>query len=104
VPDSSRGADLAWDADDITTAGYHPSFNLAHHGDDDRTLRAAFAVAYRDRSTGRSHPCPPRVGFVVTHPHEGSFLRRNRTAGLTPDRNAVSLFGSVHGIESPRNP
>jgi hypothetical protein len=52
VLESSRGAGLARDAGGTTPAGYRRSFILAHHGNDDRAMRAAFAAAYRD-------PAPP---------------------------------------------
>jgi predicted O-linked N-acetylglucosamine transferase (SPINDLY family) len=103
--DSFDGAGLPWDRDDVTTAGCNPSFNLAHHGDDDLTLRTKFAAVFRSpspRPAARVHPGPPRIGFVVTHPHEGSFIRC--TAGLlnqlTPGRFSIVICGSVHGIEA----
>jgi hypothetical protein len=73
-----RGADLTWDRDDIATLGCSPSFNLAHHGQDDLRLRTGFAAAFREpapRPAARVHPGRLRIGFVVTHPHEGSFIR-----------------------------
>lgn len=105
--DALRGAGLPWDRGDISTAGCNPSFNLAHHGEDDRRLRAKFAAVFRDaapRPAPRAHPGRPRIGFVITHPHEGSFLRCN--AGLmdrlTPGRFSVVVCGSVNGIGSLR--
>ncbi len=102
--ESFRGADLAWNDDDVTTSGCHPSFSLAHHGDDDRAPRAAFA-AFRDpapRPARPAHAGPPRIGSVVTHPHEGSFIRCNAglLARLTPGRFVVFVFGSVLGLEA----
>jgi protein O-GlcNAc transferase len=100
--DASRGAGLPWHRDDISTAGCNPSFNLAHHGEDDLGLRTKFAAVFRPpapRPSPRAHPGPPRIGFVVTHPHEGSFVRCN--AGLinrlTPGRFALVVFGSRQG-------
>jgi protein O-GlcNAc transferase len=105
--DALRGADLPWDRGDITTVGCNPSFNLAHHGEDDRGLRSKFAATFRGpapRPAPRARPGPPRIGFAVTHPHEGSFLRC--TAGLidrmTPGRFAIAICGSVHGIAALR--
>ncbi len=103
--DAFRGAELPWDRDDITTVGCNPSFNLAHHGEDDMRLRTKFAQVFRQpapRPDARADPGRPRIGFVVTHPHEGSFLRCN--AGLinhlTPGRFSILVCGSRHGISA----
>jgi Tfp pilus assembly protein PilF len=103
--DSFDGAGLPWDRDDVTTVGCNPSFNLAHHGDDDLTLRTKFAAVFRPpspRPAARVHPGLPRIGVVVTHPHEGSFIRCN--AGLlnhlTPGRFSIAVCGSVHAQKS----
>ena len=103
--DAFRGAGLPWDRDDITTAGCNPSFNLAHHGEDDLRLRTKFAAVFRPpapRPAARAHPGRPRIGFVVTHPHEGSFLRC--TAGLinhlTPGRFSIVVCGSLRAIDA----
>ena len=105
--DALRGADLTWDRGDITTVGCNPSFNLAHHGEDDLRLRGKFAAAFRAPEpwpAPRLRSGPPRIGFVVTHPHEGSFIRC--TAGLinrmTPGKFVMLICGSARGIAALR--
>ncbi len=106
--DTLRGAGLPWDRDDITV-GCHPPFNLTFQGEDDRRLRTKFAAVFRPpapRPDARPRGAGgrPRIGFVVTHPHEGSFL--HGAAGmidrLTPGRFSIAICGSIRGIEALR--
>ena len=89
----------------MVASGVHPPFQLAHHGRDDRPIKAKYAALFRDTFPRRDpidrHDAgPPRVGFVVTHLHEGIFLRC--VAGiidrLEPGRFEVIVFGSTRGI------
>ncbi len=90
-------------APELAGSGLHPPFQLAHHGLDDRTLKAKYAALFRGcfaRGERIARPDgPPKVGFVVTHPHEGIFLRC--VAGiidrLDPGRFEVAVFGSARG-------
>lgn len=123
---------LKWDDERLLLFCCHPSFNLAHHGGDDRSIRERYARLYCyvdhpnkigavdvDRLvTGQSdqinkldrcgssrivsgwRSSPPRIGFVITHPHEGSFLRcvsgwLNR---IRPGRFQLFIFGSMNGV------
>jgi Flp pilus assembly protein TadD len=64
--------------DELEADAFAPPFNLAHHGRDNRPLVEKLAALFRPHvpkryprlSTGL-----PRVGFLVTSPHEGGFLR-----------------------------
>jgi protein O-GlcNAc transferase len=107
VLDGLRGAGLPWGRDGIAPAGCNPSFNMAHHGEDDRRLRAKFAAAFREPApppVPRPHPGRPRIGFVVTRPHEGSFLRCNAGLlnALTPGRFSIVVCGSGRAMEPLR--
>jgi len=88
-------------------SGIHPSFNLAHHGRDDRAIKAKFAAVFRANFPDRGPPPGggvPRVGFVDSRPHEGMFLRC--TAGivdrLDPGRFRVVVFGPARGMAALR--
>ncbi|MHB8973309.1 MAG: O-linked N-acetylglucosamine transferase, SPINDLY family protein [Pirellulaceae bacterium] len=69
---------LQLDWRDFVTDAVPPSFNLSHHGRNNRRLKEKFAALYqrhfptvrRDVRRGR-----PRIGFLVTRLHEGGFLR-----------------------------
>lgn len=68
---------------DLTYDGFVPSFNLAHHGRGNRLLLEQFAALFRPFIRKRcTQPCAgkPRLGWVVTAPHLGNFLRTQ--AGL----------------------
>jgi tetratricopeptide (TPR) repeat protein len=97
--DAFRGAGLTWDRDDIATLGCNSSFNLARHGEDDLSLRSGFAAAFREpapRPAARVQSGRPRIGFVATRPHEGSFIRCH--AGLinqmTTGRFSIAICGA----------
>ncbi|HUT11294.1 MAG TPA: tetratricopeptide repeat protein [Thermoguttaceae bacterium] len=61
----------------IANSGIEPPFNLMYHGRNDRPIKEAYAGMFRHSFP---HEIPavrsgrPRVGFVVTHGHEGIFL------------------------------
>jgi protein O-GlcNAc transferase len=83
------------------------SFQLAHHGRNNRLLKAQFAAIYALRFAGE-RPRPgagkPRIGFLVTEGHEGGFLRG--TAGiierLDPARFDVLVLCSRSVLEPCR--
>jgi predicted O-linked N-acetylglucosamine transferase (SPINDLY family) len=113
VLDAHRGAALGPDPASATTAGCCPSFFLAHHGHDDRRLRAKFAALYRDdapRPASHTSRARPRLGFVVTHTHEGPFLRciGGILEHLAPGRFEPIVFGDRRGMallkQEIRNP
>jgi len=66
------------DIDELSTDGVVPSFNLAHHGRSNRRLLEKFASLFAPHIP-KGNPSfakgKRRVGFVVTAPHVGSFLR-----------------------------
>jgi predicted O-linked N-acetylglucosamine transferase (SPINDLY family) len=64
--------------DQLLADAFVPSFNLAHHGRCNRRLMEKFAALFAPcipRFEPRAEPGRPRIGFVVTPPHEGGFLR-----------------------------
>lgn len=88
----------------MADSGVNPPFALAHHGRDDRALKAKFAALFRDAFPARRHPVnegPARVGFVATRGREGIFLRC--TGGmidrLDPGRFRVAVFGWGRGLD-----
>lgn len=102
-----QGSQLPWDAAHARDSGCIPPFNLAHHGNDDRRLRSKFAGLYREaaaRPTACSRSSKHRIGFVVTHPHEGVFIRcaAGLISKLDLERFDPVVLGSVHGIEMLR--
>ena len=64
--------------DEVARDCFVPPFNLSHHGQDNRYLMEAYAKLF-GRLIQRRTPMPkegrPRIGFLVTAPHEGGFLR-----------------------------
>jgi protein O-GlcNAc transferase len=58
---------------------FEPPYGLAYQGRDDHALKSAwagiFGAALPEAPPPRSLPGKPRVGFLVTRGHEGSFLR-----------------------------
>ncbi len=94
--------------DTLTTSGCHPpSFELAHHGREDRALKSKFAAVFhanfpsrpRHKSKGNH-----RIGFVVTPGREGGFLRSMAGIidGLPSDQIRPVVFSPERGIESLR--
>jgi len=86
------------------TSGIHPSFNLAHHGRDDRALKAKFAAVFRHNFPPRDFPPrqdgPLRIGFFDARPQASMFLR---CAGgiverLDPERFRVVLLAPERGL------
>ena len=108
VLDAHR-AGLPLDAPAALAAGCRPPFNLDHHGRDCRALKAKFAALFRDAFPPAGphpppDPGPTRIGFLVTHPHEGMFLR---SAGglvdrLDPARFRVAVFGPARALPALR--
>lgn len=75
--------------DELLTDAFVPSFNLAHHGRCNRRLMEKFAALFAPsipRREARVKPGRLRIGFVVTPPHEGGFLRA--MAGVVTHLNA----------------
>ena len=106
VLDAHR-AGLRLDPTALAASGLHPPFQLAHHGRDDRVLKAKYAALFRDAFPRRDVAVGagvPRVGFVATHRREGIFLRC--LAGiidrLEAGRFEVVVFGSARGIDRLR--
>jgi predicted O-linked N-acetylglucosamine transferase (SPINDLY family) len=63
---------------DLDKDGVVPSFNLCHHGRNNRPLLERFAALYQGRFPQREPPRSggrPRIGFLVTRHHEKGFLR-----------------------------
>lgn len=68
------------DSRDILSLAACPSFNLPFHGEDDRVIKEAYARVFSRyfRTPGPAilkRSRRPKVGFVVTHGHEGIFMR-----------------------------
>jgi len=96
------------DLDELAFDGFVPSFNLAHHGRSNRHLLEKFACLYSPHISKRN-PLPfsqgaKRVGFVVTSPHVGSFLRTQGgiVERLDPARFRIFLFCDDAGIKKMR--
>jgi predicted O-linked N-acetylglucosamine transferase (SPINDLY family) len=69
---------LSVDPAHLAQDGFVPSFNLAHHGRDNRPLQEKFAALFRPhipKRSPRSREGKPRLGFLVTAPHVRNFLR-----------------------------
>ena len=109
VLDAHR-AGLRLSPDEAVVSSCLPSFYLAHHGRDNRALKAKFARLFRHVFPDRDPPARGvesgciKVGFVATRPDPGMFLRC--TAGivqrLDPDRFRVALFGHPRGLDAMR--
>jgi len=103
VLDAHRGG-VRLPPDAAATSGIHPSFNLAHHGRDDRALRAKFATLFRHNFPPRDFPPrqdgPLRIGFFDARPQASMFLRC--TGGiverLDPERFRVVLLAPERGL------
>ncbi|MBN2473353.1 MAG: tetratricopeptide repeat protein [Pirellulales bacterium] len=73
-----RKKDLHIDPARLSVFGGVPPFGLQYQGKNDRPIKEAYAEIFRgrfpeaNRSVGGQRP---RVGFLVTHGHEGIFLR-----------------------------
>lgn len=111
VLDAHRGGvPLAPEA--AATSGCCPPFNLAHHGRGDRRIKEKFAALFRDAPAGLPRPAPApdpgggpaRVGFLVTHPHQGGFLRfaGGIVERLDPGRFAPVVLGSARAMPALR--
>ena len=107
VLDAHRGG-VRLPPEAAATSGIHPSFNLAHHGRDDRAIKAKFAALFRHNFPPREFPHrrdgPLRIGFFDTRPHQGMFLRC--TGGivrrLDPARFRVVLCAPARGLPALR--
>jgi len=105
--DEAARTSLSVDEAELTSDGFAPSFNLAHHGRSNRRLLEKFAALFRPHIR-RRQPCirngKPRIGFLVTAPHVGSFVR---TMGgiverLDSRRFHVVVLCSASAIDSLR--
>lgn len=93
--DDARRAPIRTDEATFALDGFCPSFNLAHHGRSNRGLLEKFAALFRPhvrKREVRPRGGKPRVGFLVTAPHAGSFLR---TMGGIVERLAPERFTAV---------
>lgn len=64
--------------DELVKAGTYPPYGLNYHGVCNRTIRELFASIFRGCFPEMGAPSTgarTSVGFVVTHSHEGAFLR-----------------------------
>lgn len=106
--DAHEGEDPRADGGDFVASAAIPPFSLAHHGEDNRRLKGKFAALYAGRFPSRCPrgvgPGTPRVGFVVTHPHEGIFLRcaGGIVARLDPGRFRPVVLGQAEGLAALR--
>ncbi len=71
--------DLRLDPGSLHVSGLEPPLALIYQGHDDRPLKEAWAALFQ-HLLSKVEPSPlaghkPHVGFVVTHGHEGAFLR-----------------------------
>jgi protein O-GlcNAc transferase len=92
---------------ELLTSGCVPSFQLPHHGRDDRPIMARFAALFRSAFPDRGPAAgdgPPHVGFVVTRGREGGFARgmAGIVDGLEPGRFLVSVFAAPGGLPALR--
>jgi predicted O-linked N-acetylglucosamine transferase (SPINDLY family) len=82
----------------LDSANASPPSVITYHGEDDRALKEAWANLFADRIP--REPIPPResgaaihVGFVVTHGHEGVFLKCMRgIINLLPEVAKIDRF------------
>lgn len=69
--------DVRWE--DLAVDGFIPSFNLKHHGHNNRRLKEKFAALFEPLFPHRRPKLrrgrKPRIGFLVTQQHEGGLLR-----------------------------
>lgn len=76
--DSHLSEPLDADWRELASEGFAPSFQLCHHGRNNRQLMAKFAALF-EPSFPKTKPTlgagKPRIGFVVTRHHEAGFLR-----------------------------
>jgi predicted O-linked N-acetylglucosamine transferase (SPINDLY family) len=91
----------------LQACDFHPSFNLAFHGSDERPLREAYARLFSHcfpRETARSSAGRPRVGIVVTDRHETIFLRSlgGVLERLNSEQFELVVIGSRRGVATMR--
>jgi protein O-GlcNAc transferase len=78
ILDRQLQADLHLDLSQLHTSGGEPPFVLAYQGRDDRPLKEKYGRLFQGRFPDLGHKVSrdkPHLGFVVTHGHEGVFLK-----------------------------
>jgi predicted O-linked N-acetylglucosamine transferase (SPINDLY family) len=76
--DNCLSAAVRISPDRAVSDGFTPSFHLAHHGRDNRPVMEKFSAIVRPwipNHAPQRRKGKPRIGFLVTHPHEGGFVR-----------------------------
>ncbi|MCY2995650.1 MAG: tetratricopeptide repeat protein [Planctomycetota bacterium] len=101
--DAAVGADWR----ELVVDGVVPSFNLAHHGRNNRPLLEKFAGLYPACFPASKPACgsgKPRIGFLVTRHHEGGFLRgmSGIIEQLDPSRFEPAVLCSHGALENCR--
>lgn len=112
--DEAMQTPLRIDIDELAWDGFVPSFNLAHHGRSNRRLLEKFAALFTPhipavlpsrhlRGSSLTNG-KKRVGFVVTAPHVGSFLRMQAgiVEHLDPNRFDVAVLCADSGMAKLR--
>jgi protein O-GlcNAc transferase len=103
----------AVDIDDLNSSGIEPPMQLAYQGRNDRPLREQYAELFAPlipAADPRGGTGKPHVGFVVTHGHEGVFLKcmRGILNHLSAERFRITVVCSQAGRnvigQSVRNP
>ena len=105
--DAFRGTPLPANWDELVREAFIPSFNLSHHGREDRRIKEKFAALFEGcfpTERPRLRAGKPRIGFVVTRNREAGFLR---TMGgivphLDPARFEAVVLCSQGGLEMLR--
>ncbi len=97
--DQALQTPMRLEANDLAREAFVPPFNLSHQGRSDRRILEKFAAFYAPhigKRNPRVTPGKPRIGFVVTAPHVGSFLRTQggKIENLDARRFAVAVLCS----------
>ena len=95
------------DLGELSFFGYEPPFELLFQGRDDRPIKEAYAAVFGDCFPHQVAPGsdgPPRIGFVVTHGHEGIFIRcmGGILKNLRPGLFRLAVICSPGGIRKIR--
>ncbi len=101
--------ELPFDLSSLHRSGSLPPIALAYQGRDDRPIKERFATLFDRRlpiSARRLGAGTPQIGFVVTHGHEGVFLKcmRGVLKHFPVDRFRLTVVCSQQGGEQILRP
>lgn len=100
--DRISAKDLSIPVAGLSVRGSYPPFRLMYQGRDDRPIKEAYARVFRrglPEHTPVAKSAGNRIGFVVTHRHEGVFLdfMRGILEHVTPGLFEISVVCSPAG-------